>query len=240
MNIAILIPCTSKNRNYKTIHDCELYSKLLKSFSMTYDKEHTYTFFIGIDTDDIFYTNIQNLTLLRHYIYTLTNVSIEFLLFKPSNGNVVMIWNNLFEFALNYNTIVFDYFHQAGDDIIYLDKGWVNGHIEYMISQNNIGVCGMTDLSVVKCQKWQSYLLTQSFTSRKHYDIFNQYFHPEIKNWYCDNYITEIYKLNKRQRQLPYRIINSGGEPRYNIVHCSELVTKLIIKNYKKITKYIN
>ena len=53
--IGILIPSTSRNRNWSSWKETYLYSLTLKSFLLTYDKEHTYTFYIGIDRGDLIY-----------------------------------------------------------------------------------------------------------------------------------------------------------------------------------------
>jgi len=48
--------------------------------------------------------------------------------------------------------------------------------------------------------------------------LFNYYFPPEIINWFCDDWINEIYK--KMDAFFPLKnhlCINIGGQPRYDI-----------------------
>ena len=45
MKIGLLIPSTSKNRIWKKIEESYLYMYTMKSFLLTYDKEHTYIFY---------------------------------------------------------------------------------------------------------------------------------------------------------------------------------------------------
>jgi hypothetical protein len=52
MKIALLIPSTSRNRDWKETKDCYLFNYLLQSFKDTYNSEHQYTIYIGIDEDD--------------------------------------------------------------------------------------------------------------------------------------------------------------------------------------------
>jgi hypothetical protein len=62
------------------------------------------------------------------------------------------------------------------------------------------------------------YILTQSFVSRKHYDLFEYYFPEEIINWFCDDWINEVYKgLNSFYPLHKHLCINIGGQPRYDI-----------------------
>ena len=60
MKLGLLIPSTSKNRNWMKIEESYLYKHTLKSFLLTYDKEHEYTFYIGIDRYDPVYDNEDN------------------------------------------------------------------------------------------------------------------------------------------------------------------------------------
>lgn len=234
-NIAVLIPSTSKKRNYETYKDTDLYKYTLLSFLKTYDKEHKYKFFIGIDNDDLFFMKPPIQYEFKRFISVMKNVSIEFVEFKPCEGNVVWIWNELFKRAIGEN---FDYFHQTGDDIEYLDKEWVNSCITEIQSMDDIGVCGHTDWGR-KQYNPNDKLLTQSFVGKSHFYIFGNYYHPYIRNWYCDDYITILYGQGKRARQIPQRIINRGGEPRYDVVNCKALCEKLVQTDLPKINWYI-
>jgi hypothetical protein len=49
-------------------------------------------------------------------------------------------------------------------------------------------------------------------------DTFGYYFPEELVNWYCDDWINEVYK----ERKLFFPLVkhyceNAGGNPRYNI-----------------------
>jgi len=57
MKIGIMIPTTSRGRNWKNIKETHLYNIFLKSFLTTYDKEHTYTIYLATDDDDIVMSN---------------------------------------------------------------------------------------------------------------------------------------------------------------------------------------
>jgi hypothetical protein len=134
-----------------------------------------------------------------------------------------------------------DYFFQCGDDIIFLDKGWANKSISQLQKNNNIGLTGPSDKlrwESNKCSRigGKRFIMTQSFVSREHYNIFKFYFPEEIKNWYCDNFITNLY-FPDLYYQIDCFVTNSGGKPRYEIIGslnsncpvkkmCEELVLK--------------
>ena len=48
--------------------------------------------------------------------------------------------------------------------------------------------------------------------------IINNYFPPEIINWFCDDWITYLYYPKYLYTMNGYFIQNLGGKPRYNIV----------------------
>ena len=56
---------------------------------------------------------------------------------------------------------------------------------------------------------------TQSFVSRKHYELFKFYYPPQIINWFCDDWITKVYYEDLLFPLLDYWCMNMGGAPRY-------------------------
>ena len=48
--------------------------------------------------------------------------------------------------------------------------------------------------------------------------IINNYFPPEIINWFCDDWITYLYYPKYLYKMNGYFIQNLGGKPRYDIV----------------------
>ena len=62
------------------------------------------------------------------------------------------------------------------------------------------------------------HVLTQSFVSRKHMELFGYYFPSEIINWFCDDWINLVYKrINKFYPLNNKYCLNVGGKPRYKI-----------------------
>ena len=75
-------------------------------------------------------------------------------------------------------------------------------------------------------------------------DIFGFYFPEEIRNWYCDDWITKVYYPDHFY-ELKHYVINKGGDPRYEIsgtlekddpvrIKCNEL----IIEGRKKLKNF--
>jgi len=208
MKIGLLIPSTSKNRNWTKIEESYLYKHTLKSFLLTYDKEHTYIFYIGIDRNDPVYDNEYNKNKLKRFCSVMKNTSIEFYYMdNVPKGHLTIMWNQLFEKAY---TDECEYFFQCGDDIEFKTNAWVNDCISTLMKSNNIGLTGPINNN--------ARILTQSFVSRKHMELFGYYFPPEIINWFCDDWINDVYRgINQFFPLQNHTCINVGGEPRYNI-----------------------
>jgi GT2 family glycosyltransferase len=94
------------------------------------------------------------------------------------------MWNHLFKKAFNSGC---DYFYQLGDDIVFLRKDYISTYITRLQKNHNIGVTGF------RTKNGNTKIITQSFVSRKHMEIFGYYFPPEIINWYCDDWISQVY-----------------------------------------------
>ena len=208
MKIGILIPSTSKGRDWRSYKETYLYELTLKTFLITYDKEHSYVFYIGVDKNDRIYDNEKEVNQFKRFISIMKNVEIEFMYMDGiEKGHLTIMWNRLFKKAYDDNC---DYFFQCGDDIDFKTKGWVNACIETLKKSNGIGMVGPMNNN--------AFILTQSFVSRKHMELFGFYFPEEIINWYCDDWINEVYKAIGHLYMLhDYTCDNLGGLPRYDI-----------------------
>ena len=219
--IGILVPTTTHMRPWKLLRETHLYNTFLKSFLITYDREHEYIIYLIMDDDDKLYSQETEKKALRRFIKIMKNVTIRII---SSNGIpkgwVTHMWNRACGRAYNDGC---EYFFQSGDDIKFLKKGWVNECIKQLERNNNIGLTGPLDIGRIMHGSDESkpggsrFIQTQSFVSRKHYEIFGYYFPPEIKNWFCDDWITKVY-YPKYFYQIDYHIQNVGGTPRYQVI----------------------
>lgn len=208
MKVGIIIPCTSYQRNWATVEESYLYNVTLKTFLLTYDKDHNYMFFIGIDRGDRIYDNEANKEKLTRFCSVMKNINIVFTYMDGiTKGHLTVMWNVLFEKAYEDQC---DYFFQCGDDIKFTTKGWINDCIKTLKDSDNIGLTGPINNN--------ARILTQSFVSRKHMDLFGYYFPPEIINWCCDDWINFVYmKMNKFYPLRQHFCDNIGGRPRYQV-----------------------
>ena len=152
------------------------------------------------------------------------NMEIEFVYMTGiPKGHLTVMWNRLFQKAYDAE---FDYFFQCGDDIEFKTTGWINACIDALVKSNGIGVAGPINNN--------PRILTQSFVSRKHMDLFGYYFPPEIINWCCDDWINDVYKAIGAFYPLSNHLcINVGGPPRYEINNDHTMAFNI----NKKITK---
>jgi len=222
VKIGILIPSTSNGRAWKTFQESYLYQYTLKSFLLTYDKEHKYVFYIGIDRGDRIYDNPEIISQLQRFLTIAPTTQIKFLYMDGiAKGHLTKMWNVLFKKAHGDRC---DYFYQCGDDIKFRTKGWVNDCIATLESKPDlVGMTGPINNNPL--------ILTQSFVSRKHMELFGYYFPEEIVNWYCDDWINEVYKgLNAFFPLTSHFCENLGGLPRYHINNDANFQTQYVEK----------
>lgn len=209
MKIGLLIPTTSLKRNeWKYVIHSYIYSLTMKTFLETYDPEHSYTFYIGIDHGDrIFDSSASKNRICQYLQKTDSRINIEFIYMSEcKKGHLTAMWNKLFKKAYDDGC---DYFYQCGDDISFETKGWVNASIQTLNEHNNIGLTGPFNNN--------NLILTQAFVSRKHMDIFGWFFPEEIINWGCDDWYNCVYKPDHFFPLKGHFCANKGGEPRYII-----------------------
>jgi len=243
MKIGLLIPTTSNKRNWKDVKESYLFLYTIKSFFSTYDKENDYVFYIGVDRGDKIFDNKESQEYLINFFGLFKNISIDFTYMDNIvKGHLTVMWTRLFKKAYNDNC---DYFFQCGDDIIFATKGWTNACINKLKENNDIGVSGPVTNN--------PRILTQSMISRKHMEIFGYYFPEEIINWFCDDWINEVYKsINKLFFIKDHYCNNAGGKPRYQINNSRpgqwadtsdrmmrEICTNIVKRDVEKIYNYL-
>src|SRR5262249_55665739 len=58
---------------------------------------------------------------------------------------------------------------------------------------------------------------TQSFVSRLHMEIFGTYYATAFKNWWSDNWLTDVYAPEHLRRWPIHVVDNRGGTERYAV-----------------------
>ena len=240
MRIGILVPCTSKGRDWTTMRDTYLFHYTLKTFLATCCPGHDYIFYIGYDHDDPLFSNTSEQNYLRIF-EKMYPVLFEFIVLHEPPGYLTRMWNRLFQIAYEDGC---DYFYQCGDDIFFQTRRWITDSIEVLQAHGDIGLTGPDN---------QTRILTQAFVSRKHMEIFGKFFPESIVNWGCDdwyNWVYEdyLYPLNG------HTCTNEGVKPRYVINHDESFdedrtrslrelrgqVFRLAIRDREKIENYLN
>lgn len=205
-NVAFLIPVKTQNLNNSFIY------KLLDNFSKNINKNYKYNFYIGFDNNDkcLYETKILE-------IFNNDYIEIKIIEFDKNieHGHLTKMWNILFEISYHENN---DYFYQLGDDIIFDNYDFLDEYIDGLDSMDNFGITGYIT------KNGNQNILTQSFVSRKHYEIFGYFFPDTIKNWYCDNWISAVYLIFGLYKPLGAKISNDGGEERYSINYDIKIV----------------
>ena len=211
MKIGLLIPTTSNGRKWKKYHETYLYNFTIKTLLLSLTKseqEHDYIFYIGIDRGDKVYDNEETKNGFNKLKKVFNHIDFQYLYMDIiAKGHLTVMWNRLYKKALDDEC---EYFYQCGDDIDFKTKGWVTNCIEILKKNNNIGFAGPINNN--------PNIITQSFVSRKHYELFGYFFPEEIINWCCDDWINEIYKkMNAFYPLINHLCLNIGGAERYTI-----------------------
>ena len=231
-SIAFMIPTTTKKRSHKTIEDTEIVSIFLENLKLSNHDRYDYSLYLGYDTDDkLFNDNKGKLTEI--FKKAQPKLKLKQIVLPDSTTSVVEKWNYLFENAYKDNI---DWFYQLGDDINIIDENWDKEFVNILKSRDGWGVTGPLDLN-------NASILTQSFVGRKHYDIFKKnYFDNRIKNWHCDNWITEVYKPELMTRaQSKVKNMSGFGSERYVVdKSAGEKLKDYVSDGKKKIGNEIN
>lgn len=232
IKIAILILATSKKRDsWVNIKDSYLFNMTLKSFLTTFDREHDYIFYVGIDKDDRIFSKTREQEEIIRFNNVFKNIEFVFMTMDEiPKGHVTQMWNLLFSDAYKRSC---DYYYQCGDDMQFTTKGWINDCINALKSNNDIGLAGPINNN--------NRILTQAFVSYKHMDIFGWFFPIEIKNWCCDDWYNMVYHPQYLYPLYNHFAVNLGGEPRYDINNNpnftdNELVAAINVSMLRKYT----
>lgn len=231
MKIAVIIPTTSNKQIWNNYTDSFLLNSI-KCFIKTASANFEYKIFVGYDHDDQFYCDNKNKYIeeINSQTYHDFILTIDFIPLTVKKGHLTKMWNILANEAIEWGA---EYLYQCGDDIQYSCKGWIESCVNILKNHNNIGLTGPKNIN------GNTHILTQSFVHKNHVIKLGYYFPEEIQNWFCDNWINLLYKFNNSIYYIPdiYYCINSGGEERYNIIHCQKLAIYLAKRDSQKIFK---
>ncbi len=216
-----LVPTTSNHTDWEVAEDTHLYKIFFRSLAQ-HRPDAINTIYCGFDFDD----KIFGIGYEREK-FNKFGFNIEWIPVEPNRGNVVSIWNHLATVSKS------DYLMIIGDDILFPnDKDWLRLFKKMLIKNNNWGwSAGYSN---------NDKIATQFLIHRKHIHHFGWVYPPALKNWYCDDFMFQIYPRSFRGWRKDYPLLNCGGNPRYMPQNDKNLCDKLIQRYQKDLLKSIN
>lgn len=180
-NVVFIIPSTSKNMNFTDADSCSLVHVLYESLKKL--NISNYKFIIGIDDDDEFY--LKNLDEIRLRLPE----NFHFHFFNNFDKSYVCIVNQLAKVAINeYGA---EYLSVFADDLNVFELDYINKFIDYFKNNGHICLGWAID-------EGNERIATHPFLHKKHVELLGYFYPKEIKNWYCDDWVTQLYtKLGK-------------------------------------------
>jgi len=224
--VVFLIPTSSSNCNFSNINTCSLISQTYNSLSK-FEKTKNYTFLIGFDDDDIFYTeNKENLLNILP-----SNFKLHY--FNNYNKSYVCIVNQLANVAINdYGA---DYLFLIADDLEFYSLDCVEEFIDWFADKKH-GLCHPRDKTNL------ADICTHPFVSSSHVKTLGYFYPNEIKNWYSDTWINQLYNnLGLVYKTNDYILRNTIVDKRYTIHKiCPSKFNKYVNQSQKVIEENIN
>jgi len=224
--ICFLVPSTTRGREWKTIQETYLFNTLLRTMEQS-TPDFDITVFVGYDKDDPIYKVFENRQVINAVFM---NFQIVWCEFPPEPGNVVKVWNSLAKTALEHN---FEYFMILGDDIkLPKDRNWLRVFQKDLRKQQNIGwVSGWSNNDAIA---------TQFLIHKTHLEIFDFVFPPALRNWYCDDFLNNVYPQKFKSWRKNYQLLNTGGNPRYTPQNDKKLCEMLVRRHKPQIARFLN
>lgn len=209
MKIGILIPVCSRNQNWARYEDCYLATVALPSLLATISQGYDYRFYIGVDDDDAFFQ--EHLSRLPG-----TPVVVENCANAPAH-----VWNHLCQRAVVDGC---EYVFQMADDVVMETPRWTERFIAKLQENKNRGVVGPCHLENYhgRLREGKPFVLENAFVHRSHFDTFGFFYPWEIRNWYCDDWITRVYEgtLSYMFKDITVKNLSiRTGTQRYAIAH---------------------
>ena len=227
MKLSILVPSTTRYRDWNDITQTYLYDIFCKSL-LSNLPEHEITVYIGYDKDDHIYKKTNQINKFNEFIDN--KIGIKWIKCDYPRGHVTKIWNRLCSESIKDG---FEYMYVCGDDIQFPeDKKWLDIFIEKLQKNDNIGWSA----------PWSNNdeLPTQFMIHKTHFDIFGFVYPEQIQNWFCDNFMNELYHKKYRNWCKEIHHLNLGGKPRYEPQPDKNLCNALLRRHGGKINKYVS
>lgn len=208
IHIALGFPTTSKGNPNPSIATITFFKIFLPTFLQTISQSDgdrfLYRLYMGFDEHDAYFDNAENQKQIYAEVKARTAgypVTFEMIKIDFSKGWVVYLWNGVFQHAIENGA---DYFYQLNDDIRFITPGWAAGMTKALQQSRipDVGATGPQDTN-------NAAIFTQSFVSKKHYEIFGVLYPTTFENWYSDDWMTQAYKKQGLVFQTAYQVHNN-------------------------------
>jgi len=244
IRIGFLTPMTTSHSRVQNYGQLVFWSVLWQSFlkvskgSLQNEKDpYWYTFFIGYDDGDpILSQHDQQLAIIKHFDEQLENADIPThkvgIRFYSMDDTVHAPSWGVSHLAQAAVDLGIDYLYQVNDDVELLTSGWEDTLIGLLKQNNNFGATGPKDVS-------NNRILTQSFVHATHVRIFDFYFAEPFKNWYSDDWLSEVYGSHHTFRSHPVEVRHHAKEQRYPTLEAKHLLSGEVEKGRITIRKWL-
>lgn len=217
--IIALIPC--KNHYFNNLENSSLINILYRSLS-NFDISKL-TFVIGFDDDDEFFINnkelLQKILPSNFYLHYLNNF----------DKSYVCIINQLANIAINEYQA--DYIFVMADDLEFITMDFIDLFVDYL-KDKKIGLGHSKDLTN------SAGICTHPFVTANHVKYLGYFYPKEIKNWFCDDWITRLYSnLNLTYVTKDYVLKNVLLCKRYNPYHLQGNMLENLVSKAENILK---
>lgn len=195
MKVAILVPVCSRNQTWSLLEDCFWIQHALPALTNTFSPDIEYSIYIGVDDDDAFFMEHRE------------RLGGRVVILSGCQHAPAWAWNRLFDVAVADGH---DYFFQLGDDVVLETPNWTTRFIEVLQRNNNRGVVGPcnTENYNGRIASGKPGVIENAFVHRTHHELFGTFYPPEIRNWYCDDWITEVYKPTSSHLMMDITVRN--------------------------------
>ena len=191
--------------------DMQLPKYAIPSLVQTIEPEFVYTLYIGYDSDDLYYAELERQLEMDALAYPVPIrwIKCDNLARKPGP-----IFNNVSTQAVAEGC---DYLYRINDDTEIQGK-WASEFIKVMHSFRpaNIGVVGPT------CHEGNTAILTHDFVHKTHHAIFGFHYPPILTDWWLDDWITLVYGKERTRKLDNIKVIHHLQQTRYTVTFSNE------------------
>jgi len=138
-----------------------------------------------------------------------------------------------------------EYFYQLNDDLKLITGNWTESFINKLMSSKifpNFGITGPLDDNY--SDKDKNSLLTQSFCHKTHYLIFGYLYPLAFKNWFSDDWISNVYNPFENNHMLKNIHVQNSNIHGTRYSACVEpgrtILSKMLLNSKIHINEWLN